>query len=229
MKAKNFFKMAISFLPEVGMFLRGGLPKLVLLAEFTGDSDEELEKSAEKVRNSLKRFHPTTRITHSALEEEKYMTIRRESFNLLRKHVHGKRTAPFIDDVIVRPEFLPEFLPKLKAILDKYKLFYTIAGHAGNGNFHVIPLMDMHDKKNKKLILPVSKEVYSLVHQYQGSITAEHNDGIIRTPFLEQMYGSEVIELFKKVKNIFDPQNIFNPGKKIGGSFEYIESHIVSE
>ncbi|MFZ3020408.1 MAG: FAD-binding oxidoreductase [Minisyncoccia bacterium] len=234
MKAKSFFKMAISFIPEVLMFLKGGLPKLVLLVEFTGDSDDALEKSAEKVRDSLKRFHTSTHITGSALEEEKYMTIRRESFNLLRKHVHGKRTAPFIDDVIVRPEFLPEFLPKLRAILDKYKLFYTIAGHAGNGNFHVIPLMDMLDKRNKKIILPISKEVYSLVHEYHGSITAEHNDGIIRTPFLEQMYGTEIIGLFRKTKNIFDPQNIFNPGKKVGGfamdlgSFEYIENHIVS-
>jgi len=229
MKTKNFFKMAISFIPEVFMFFKGGFPKLVLLAEFTGDDENKLELSAEKVRDSLKRFHPATHITQSAMDEEKYMTIRRESFSLLRKHIHGKRTAAFIDDVIVRPEYLPEFLPKLRAILDKYKLFYTIAGHAGDGNFHVIPLMDMHNKKNKEVILPISKEVYELVHQYHGSITAEHNDGIIRTPFLEQMYGPEIVGLFKKVKNIFDPQNILNPGKKVGGSFEYIESHIVSE
>lgn len=229
MKAKSFLKMIFSFIPEALMSVKGGFPKLVLLVEFTGDSDEELEKSAEKVRESLKKFHTSTRITKSELEEEKYLTIRRESFNLLRKHVRNKRTAPFIDDIIVRPEFLPEFLPRLRTILDKYKLFYTIAGHAGNGNFHIIPLMNFKEKKNKELILPVSKEVYSLVHEYQGSITAEHNDGIIRTPFLEQMYGTEVVGLFKKTKEIFDPQNIFNPGKKVGGSFDYIESHITSE
>lgn len=229
MKARSFFKMIFSFIPEALMSIKGGFPKLVLLVEFTGDSEEELEKSAEKVRESLKKFHTSTRITKSELEEEKYITIRRESFNLLRKHVRNKRTAPFIDDIIVRPECLPEFLPKLRTILDKYKLFYTIAGHAGNGNFHIIPLMNFKEKISRELILPISKEVYSLVHEYSGSITAEHNDGIIRTPFLEQMYGAEVIGLFKKVKEIFDPQNIFNPGKKVGGSFEYIESHITSE
>ncbi|HEY9586043.1 MAG TPA: FAD-binding oxidoreductase [Candidatus Paceibacterota bacterium] len=229
MRARNFIWMTISFIPEVLMSLRGGLPKLVMLAEFTGDNDEELKRKTQRMRQSLKKFHFAMRITHSILEEEKYLTIRRESFNLLRKHVRGKRTAPFIDDVVVRPEFLPEFLPKLRAILDKHKLLYTIAGHAGNGNFHVIPLMDMHDKRNKEIILPISKEVYSLVHQYGGSITAEHNDGIIRTPFLPMMYGEEVVKLFEKVKKIFDPQNIFNPGKKVNGSFEYLENHVAVE
>ncbi len=228
MKVRNFFKLALSFIPEVLMTLRGGLPKLVILAEFTGESDEELETTAMQVKDSLKKFHPVLRITHSSLEEEKYMTIRRESFNLLRKHVRGLKTAPFIDDVCVKPEYLPEFLPKLRAILDKYKLFYTIAGHAGDGNFHVIPLMDLKQKKDRDLVLPVSKEVYSLVAEYHGSITAEHNDGIIRTPFLEQMYGKEIVKLFQEVKEIFDPQNIFNPGKKVGGTTEYLEEHIIT-
>jgi FAD/FMN-containing dehydrogenase len=67
------------------------------------------------------------------------------------------------------------------------------------------------------------------VVKYKGSITAEHNDGIIRTPYLEQMYGSEVYALFKEVKNIFDPLNIFNPGKKVGGSKDYIREHISSK
>ena len=89
--------------------------------------------------------------------------------------------------------------------------------------------MDMHDKRNKEIILPISKEVYSLVHQYGGSITAENNDGIIRTPFLPMMYGEEVVKLFEKVKKIFDPQNIFNPGKKVNGSFEYLENHVAVE
>jgi FAD/FMN-containing dehydrogenase len=128
----------------------------------------------------------------------------------------------------VKPEYLPEFLPKINAILDKYKkdLIYTIAGHPGNGNFHIIPLMNLKDERVRALIPTISEEVYKLVFEYKGSITAEHNDGLIRTPYLEEMYGSKIIELFKEVKNIFDPLNIFNPGKKVGGSLDYSEKHI---
>jgi len=63
--------------------------------------------------------------------------------------------------------------------------------------------------------------------KYGGSITAEHNDGLIRTPFLKQMYGEDIYSLFAEVKNIFDPLNIFNPGKKVDGNIDYAMRHIV--
>src|SRR3989344_3569335 len=95
---------------------------------------------------------------------------------MMIKHLKGKKTAPFIDDVIVRPEFLPKFLPELENILSLYpELEHTIAGHPGDGNFHIIPLVDINDQK---------------------------------------------------IKNIFDPKNIFNPGKKVEGTKEYIFSHL---
>ena len=165
-------------------------------------------------------------IARSSAEADKYWSIRHESFNLLRKHVKGKRTAPFIDDIIVKPEFLPEFLPKIKKLLDEYKLDYTVQGHLGNGNFHLIPLMDLNSPYSADTILELSKKVYSLVHEYKGSITAEHNDGIIRTPFLLEQFGQPIIDLFKRTKYAFDPKNIFNPGKKVDGTFEDIRKAI---
>ena len=106
-------------------------------------------------------------------------------------------------------------------------MIYTIAGHPGDGNFHIIPLMDLSDEKSRQIIPELSEKVYDLVIKYGGSITAEHNDGLIRTPYLEKMYGKEVCGLFEEVKRIFDPQNIFNPGKKVGGSIDYASKHIV--
>jgi FAD/FMN-containing dehydrogenase len=159
-------------------------------------------------------------------EADKYWRIRRESFNLLRKHVQGKRTAPFIDDVIVNPEVLPEFMPRLQKMLDEAGFVYTIAGHVGNGNFHIIPLLDMHDEKNREMIVSLADKVYDLVLSYHGSITAEHNDGIVRTPYLEKMYGPIVTGLFKQTKDVFDPKNILNPGKKVGDTKEYLKNHI---
>lgn len=230
MKTKNAIALGLSFIPEVFMMLRlGGLPKLVVLVEAAGESESEVDARLKTLREKLRPYKLPMHITKNETEASKYWTIRRESFNLLRKHVHGRRTAPFVDDVIVRPEYLPEFMPRLRSILDRYGLLYTIAGHAGDGNFHIIPLMDMHDPKNKEIIPQVSNEVYDLVLSYHGSITAEHNDGIIRTPYLEKMYGKEVIELFRRAKTICDPSFILNPGKKVGDSEGYMKAHFVRE
>lgn len=226
MKAKNFFKMVLSFVPETWLMATGGIPKLILLVEFSGNDEKEIDEKMQNLNKKISHFKLKTHISRSEEESQKYWTIRRESFNLLRKHVRGRRTAPFVDDVIVRPEHLPEFLPKMRKILDDYKLIYTIAGHAGNGNFHIIPLMDMKDRKNVDKILEVSDKIYDLVAQYEGSITAEHNDGIIRTPYLNKMYSPKMLDIFKEIKMIFDPQNIFNPGKKVDLNLEYLRKHI---
>ncbi len=225
----GMIKFMWSFWPEVFMMATFGMPKLILLVEFAGSSEKEINKNAKALLPDLKKFPFKVRTTTSQTESEKYWDIRRESFALLRKHIKDKHTAPFIDDIIVRPEFLPEFLPKLNKILDQYPITYTIAGHAGNGNFHIIPLMDFSDPSTSKIILELSDKVYDLVLEYKGSTTAEHNDGIIRSPFLKQMFGEKVYGLFEKTKNIFDRMNILNPGKKVGATKEYIKDHIIQE
>lgn len=232
LKKKGFWgmiKFMWSFVPEALLMLANGMPKLILLVEFAGNTDTETRASAEKLLASISDMGYKTRVTKNHTDSDKYWDIRRESFALLRKHVHGKHTAPFIDDIIVRPEFLPEFLPKLRALIAEYPITYTIAGHAGNGNFHIIPLMDFADPRTKDIVMELSKRVYDLVLAYKGSTTAEHNDGIIRTPFLRQMYGDTMYTLFENTKKLFDRQNILNPGKKVGGSIEYTQSHILIE
>ena len=218
------------FLPDVWKIITRGIPKMVMLVEFTGDDERELMDKIKKCQKEVSgKFGVQTGVTKNDADAGKYWIIRRESFNLLRKHVKGKKTAPFIDDMIVRPEFLPEFLPKLNAILDQYKNFmvYTIAGHPGDGNFHIIPLMDLSDAKSRQIIPELSEKVYNLVLEYHGSITAEHNDGLIRTPYLEKMYGPEIYKLFERTKQIFDPNNIFNPRKKVGTDMNYAMEHVL--
>jgi FAD/FMN-containing dehydrogenase len=215
-------KLGLQFIPETFMIAFGGIPKLILMIEFTGQTEEGVKKHLIEVRDKIAHFNFHMHIAHSSQEAEKYWRIRHESFNLLRKHVKNKRTAPFIDDIIVKPQYLPEFLPKVKALLDQYKLDYTVQGHLGNGNFHLIPLMDLNSPYSSDIILGLSAKVYDLVKEYKGSITAEHNDGIIRTPYLRQQFGENMVMLFQQTKNIFDPHNIFNPGKKVGGTFDDI-------
>jgi len=227
---KNVFSFAKQFLPEVILGIKMlGMPKLIVLVQVTEDTEYEVDEKVDKILESLKGMKVWHRVIDTPEEAEKYWVMRRESFNLLRNHVKSKKTAPFIDDFCVLPEKLPEFLPRLLGILKMHEIKVNIAGHAGSGNLHIIPLMDLSKESERAKIPKVSDEVYDLIIQYGGTITAEHNDGIIRTPYVEKMFGTQIYDLFKKVKEIFDPNNIFNPGKKVGGSLQYLKDHISRE
>ncbi|MBS3902973.1 MAG: FAD-binding oxidoreductase [Anaplasmataceae bacterium] len=217
--------LGIQFIPELWMTFISGVPKLVLIAEFTGEDMHLIKGRLKNAQTEVERLYGVkTRVTD---HPQKYWTMRRESFSLLREKVKDKKTAPFIDDFVIKPDYLPEFLPKLNKILQRYpSLIYTIAGHVGDGNFHIIPLMDLSKESERKIIPKLSDEVYDLVLQYKGSITAEHNDGLIRTPYLKKMYGAKIYKLFETTKQIFDPKGIFNPHKKVGGSIEYALEHM---
>ncbi len=201
---------------------------MILLISVSTDEPAKLEEKADEIIRVLRSFPVQFRSVKSAVEAEGYWTIRRQSFSLLHSHAKGMYAAPFIDDIIIDPKYMSEFLPQVNAILDKHKdkLIYTIAGHPGNGNFHIIPLVDLKDEETRRLIPEITKEVNELVFKYGGSITAEHNDGLIRSPYLREMYGDKIVALFAEVKKIFDPLNIFNPGKKVNSSLDYSFKHM---
>jgi FAD/FMN-containing dehydrogenase len=227
--AKGFIGSGIAFFPEFLMVAKGGLPKLVLQIDFTGNDPEELKQKIEALKQKLAPLHPKAKVVIGD-QEEKYWLIRRESFSLLRKKIKNKHTAPFIDDFVIDPHDIAEVLPQINKIIQKHKNFmYTVAGHIGDGNFHIIPLVDITKKSVRDAIPEISKEVYALVIKHNGSITGEHNDGLVRTPYLRQMYGDKIHELFVKTKEIFDPENIFNPRKKIGGTLSYAMDHLRQE
>jgi FAD/FMN-containing dehydrogenase len=220
---QNIFKLAFSFIPEAWAVLTGGIPKLIILAEFTGDNEEDLQKKVVEVYDKLKQYKYKAKYTKKESDAEKYWLFRRESFNLLRSKLADLRTAPYIEDTCVPVETLKDFIPAMQEILDRNRLLYTIAGHVGDGNFHIIPLVSLKGEKGENEIRKIKNamhEVFALVKYFKGSISAEHNDGLIRTPYLSYMFSDNVLDLFKKIKNIFDPKNIFNPNKKVGGSEE---------
>lgn len=227
---KRFIALLINLIPD-GLQLLRGIPKLVLMVEFNGDSEAEVREKVRALHTDLKDKRAKYLIngfeeTPTEGKSEKFWVMRRYSFQLLRSKVKDKHTAPFIDDFVVPPAHLAEFLPKLRKIIKKYKLFATIAGHMGDGNFHVIPLMKIEDPKERAKLEPAMKEVNNLVIHYGGSVSGEHNDGMVRGPWLEQMYGSEVLGYMKQIKDIYDPNNIFNPHKKTDATWEFSFSHI---
>ena len=219
-------KLALQLIPD-GLALLRGVPQLILLIEFTGATPEEVKHKIHKAKLDLEKFH-FTYMEEDETEDKsrKFWLMRRESFNLLRSKVKDKHTAPFIDDLVVPPEHLTEFLPKLREIIKKYQLLATVAGHMGDGNFHVIPLMKIEDPKERAKLEPAMKEVNNLVIEFGGSVSGEHNDGLVRGPWLEQMYSPSVLGYMKEIKSLYDPQNIFNPHKKTDATWEYSFSHI---
>ena len=218
-------KLMFSLLPD-GLMLLRGIPKLILMIEFDGDTQEEVEEKINHMRTILKPYHMAMERDPDEASSEKFWIMRRESFNLLRKKVRDKHTAPFIDDLVVPPRYLPEFLPQLRRIIKKYGLLATIAGHMGDGNFHIIPLMKIEERKERAKLRPAMKEVNELVLRYKGSLSGEHNDGLVRGPWLGQMYGPEVLAIFREAKDIFDPDGIFNPHKKANADWDFSMAHV---
>lgn len=226
MGVKSIISLGLKFIPELILIATRGIPKLVLLLEFTHDNENFLRATMSRLEKDIGKFNVKVRILENEAEAQKYHAVRRESFNLLRQKIKNKRTAPFIDDIVVAPPFLSEFLPQLDAILKQYPLTYTLAGHVGDGNFHIIPLMNLKDEKERGMIPELMDKVYDLVLRYGGSLTGEHNDGLIRSPYLRKMFGDSTYKLFEEVKMIFDPHAIFNPGKKVGSDLRFALDHI---
>jgi len=226
----KFIHLLITLIPD-GLMLLKGIPKLILMVEFNGDTVDEVRTKIKALHKDLDLKHAYYEIT--AEEEdptesssEKYWIMRRQSFQLLRSKVKDKHTAPFIDDLVVPTEYLPQFLPEMRKIIKKYELFATIAGHMGDGNFHIIPLMKLEDPKERAKLEPAMHETNALILKYHGVLSGEHNDGMIRGPWLEQAYGKEVTDLFRATKAIFDPQGIFNPHKKATADWDWSMAHV---
>lgn len=227
----NVFSLFLKFIPEIIMAISGGIPKIVFLIELTSNDPQEIKEKTIQIKNYFQKLKIKFRIITNKLEAEKYWAIRRYSFKLLHGAIKNKTAIPFIDDFVIEPKYLSQIIPQINQILEEYKdkFIYTIAGHPGNGNFHIIPLADLSDQETRKLIPQIMEKVYKIIVNVGGSLSGEHNDGLLRTPYLNLMYKPEMIKIFEEIKNIFDPQNIFNPGKKVFWNQNFILSHIKKE
>lgn len=206
-------KQQASLLKDVAKF-RGHLPRMTLLVEFDGESPQEVAAKIAALQNDLTPFKLKSELPGTEEESGRFWQIRRASFHLLSQHIHDKYAAPFIDDLVIAPKHLPEFLPKLRRILRAHNLPVTIAGHFGDGNLHMLPLVDLSSETERLKLEEVLREIIPLVLEYDGTLAGEHNDGMIRGPWLPAMFGNEIFQLFRATKELFDPLYIFNPHKK---------------
>jgi FAD/FMN-containing dehydrogenase len=223
--AKEWLKQQATLASSVAKF-RGHLPNMVLMVEFDGQTAEETEQKIIKLQCALEKYKIKMEVAGNEEQSSRFWQIRRASLSLLRERIHGKYASPFIDDLTVQPRYLPDFLPALRKIIRKYDLPATIAGHFGDGNFHIIPLMDIESSTAQAKLEPCMRDIVPLVLKYGGTLAGEHNDGMVRGPWLPAVFGDEMYQLFRHTKEIFDPMYIFNPHKKTNASWSFSMKHI---
>lgn len=203
---------------------------MVILAVFEGDTQQDADVIAGQAKEMLEKLgHETVWIDDQAAVDS-FLLIRRKSFKMLLEHpTPHTRAEAFLEDTIVPLENYSSFLTELEKVLEEYKMIYTFAGHIGAGSIRLVPLADMEADHAADRIMELETKVNDLVLAHGGSISVDHNDGIIRTPYLEKQFGPDMMKIFEEVKAIFDPYNIFNVGKKIGGTYDYAVEHVIRE
>lgn len=200
---------------------------LFILAQFSESTREATEAQAAACLLKLSKLTCHAAHVTNPDDIEAAWQIRRNSFLLMRDYnEEGERAVPCIEDVIVPLPMLGIFIEKLDAILVRHKLSYGFHGHIGDGSLRVIPVFDFTKPGVAGEIIALMEDVFALVKEVDGNISADHSDGIIRTPFLESFYSPELYAVFASIKGIFDPYNIMNPNKKVGGTVEMIERYL---
>jgi FAD/FMN-containing dehydrogenase len=203
---------------------------MVVFAVYEGVTRAEVTKKVEQATAAITALGGETFVSSDEQVIEANLFIRRKSFKMLLENpTPNYRAMAFLEDTIVPLTHYGEFLAALEAILSEYNMTYTYAGHIGDGSIRLVPLMNVEQPDAAGQIIELLRRVNDLVFAFGGSMSVDHNDGIIRTPFLERMYGPEMTALFAEVKHLFDPEGILNPGKKVGGSLEYTKNHIVTK
>ena len=186
----------------------------MLLFEFEGETAEEAQGRLEQLRQLLLdklRLAFTFRVNPENLGS--LWEMRKAATHILEEMQTDTKKASFIEDVTVPIETFPEYTRKLASILRSHDISYSIYGHAGVGNIHCEPFLDLRRPEHRALLDVVAGEVFDLAISVGGTLSGEHGDGYVRTPFLERLYGREVYSLFRSVKEVFDPKGILNPGK----------------
>lgn len=222
---KAFLRQQAQLMKSVAKF-KGHLPSILLMIEFDGEDQAEVLQKISSLHDDLKKFKIRMDIESDKAASAPFWQIRRASLSLLRNQIDGRYASPFIDDMTVQPRYLAQFIPEVRKVIRKYKLPATIQGHFGDGNFHIIPLMDIVGTKDQAKLEPVMRELIPIVLKYGGTMAGEHNDGMVRGSWLPAVFGHDVYALFREIKEIFDPLYIFNPHKKTDASWDYSMSHI---
>jgi FAD/FMN-containing dehydrogenase len=218
----QYYKVMLSMYSTYHVRYGRKVPEFMVLA--TLDSETTQKHDAKSIVQTLSTPKVKPRIVTSPTEAEMYWQIRRASYTLSKFQDTSKRPAAFLEDMTVPPENLSKFFTQVKALLKEFNVTAAVHGHGGNGHFHFYPLLDFTNKTTPALVEKMADKFFSTAVKFDGDICGEHNDGIIRTPYLGKMFSKKMLDLFIQAEHIFDPQDIFNPGKKVNPRFDIKET-----
>jgi len=195
-------------------FFVEGEPKAILVVELIRDSEEEVQSEAESLVNSLIQADMGYAFPIVSGEDmKKVWSLRKAGLGLLANIPGDAKAVAVVEDTAVDVQDLPQYIAEFNQILQKHGLYAVHYAHASSGELHLRPIIDLKTTEGVKLFRTIAEEIAVLVKKYKGSLSGEHGDGRLRGEFIPQMIGEKNYQLIKKVKEIWDPNNIFNPGK----------------
>ncbi len=189
---------------------------IALIVEFDGDDEKKISQELRELQEEMRQQNPNpSEIITDPKEIERIWSMREEALGFAYKVRKGeKRTEALIEDTVVPPEKLGEYLQKLVDVYKEMGFEQMSWGHVSEGNIHTRPFVNYKSASELERAQELADRIYALVASYHGSSTGEHSDGILRAPYLKVIYEEKLVELFKDVKKIFDPSGLMNPGKK---------------
>ena len=190
-----------------------------LIAEFDVTGAPTRSTSFEHdIRRLCRTFHLAADplLAFTPEQREQLWKARKALFPTLYRYGNGKKPINYVDDVVVRAEQISDLVRYLEGFFKGQQVPVAIFGHIGNGNAHIVPLLDVNDSTDFSRMV----ESYHAVHEavlttFGGSICGEHGDGRVRASFVRRMFGDDLYDLFKQIKHDFDPAGVLNPGVKI--------------
>ncbi len=194
-------------------FIKGD-PEGVLCVEFERDTKKEVQTLCDIVTKEVQEagygYHFP--IIWGA-DTQKVWSLRADGLGLLANIPGDAKGVACIEDTAVKVEDLPDFIEEFDEIMFKHGKKSIYYAHAGDGEIHLRPILDLKKKKDRALFFTITDEVATLVKKYKGSMSGEHGDGRVRAPFIRKMIGDHNYKLIERVKQIWDPEDIFNPNK----------------
>jgi FAD/FMN-containing dehydrogenase/Fe-S oxidoreductase len=199
---------------EKNRFFVQGDPGAILVIEYAGETRAEVETVAKQAENDMRAaglgYHFPLLFGD---DTKKIWTLRKAGLGLLGNLPGDEKAVPVIEDTAVDVNDLPAYIREFNEILKKYNLHAVHYAHAGSGELHLRPIINLKTTEGNKLFKIIAGEIATLVKKYNGSLSGEHGDGRLRGEFIRQMVGEKNYQLMKEIKKAWDPQNIFNPNK----------------
>ena len=192
-----------------------GEPEALLVVEVIAETEPELMAKLERLEARVKREglgYAMPRLIKPS-DQAKVWDVRKAGLGLMMNVPGDAKPLPFVEDTAVSPEKLPQFVRRFDEIVQAHGTEAGYYGHASVGCLHIRPLINLKDSAEVDKMVSISDEISDLVLEYGGSLSGEHGDGLVRSPYNEKMFGGEIYDAFRDVKRAFDPEGIMNPGK----------------